>query len=446
MKQIAFLGASGEVTGSSYILTGADDTKIMIDFGMFQGSEDVVALNYQKLSFKSSELKGVLLTHAHLDHCGRLPLLVFGGYFGKIYMTAPTRSLVEVILTDAAKVAKMDLEHTPLYTQDEVDKVLEMIEVIEYDTVFSIGNFQITYRDAGHILGSASIEILDATDEKRIVFSGDLGNFPEDIVKSTKFIEAADYVVMESTYGDSSHPGEDVSKTIQEEINEIEAHGGVLLISAFSIERTQEILHRMNHLKKDGKIKAETPVFLDSPMGIHATIIFKDFKQFYNDELHTHSDDPFGFEGLVITEEARDSKEIIKAMDPKVIVAGSGMLSGGRILHHASNYLPLPNTRVLFVGYQSEETNGRRIIEGAKSVVINEKTVRVKAHIREIKSMSSHADQPKLLEWLGHIKGVTKVFLIHGDSDQRNTLRQVIKEKLQITEIFIPQNGQEMSL
>jgi metallo-beta-lactamase family protein len=446
MKSISFLGAAGEVTGSSYIVTGADGTKIMVDFGMFQGSDEISALNYKKLSFNSSEIIGVFLTHAHLDHCGRLPLLAFSGFSGKIYMTAPSRALVEVILTDAAKVAKMDMKHAPLYSQEEVDKVLEMIEVVGYDNAFSLENYEVTFRDAGHILGSASLEILDKTDAKRAVFSGDLGNFPEDIVKSTKFIESADYVIMESTYGDSAHPQEDVSQTLQEEINEVEKHGGVLLIPAFSIERTQELLHRINHLKKDGKVSLDTPVFLDSPMGIHATVIFKAFKGFYNEELHTHIDDPFSFEGLVITEDARDSKEIIKAMDPKVIIAGSGMLSGGRMLHHAINYLPLSTTRLLFVGYQSEETNGRKILEGAKSVLINDTTVKVKAHLREIKSMSSHADQPKLLEWLGHIKGVQKVFLIHGDTSQRNTFRQVVKDQLQISEIFLPQNGQEIEL
>lgn len=446
MKSISFLGACGEVTGSSYIITGADETKIMVDFGMFQGSEETTKLNYQKLSFNASEIKGVLLTHAHLDHCGRLPLLAYKGFSGKVYMTAPSRALVEVILTDAAKVAKMDPIHAPLYSQDEVDKILQVIEVIEYDTPFSIGSYEITYRDAGHILGSASIEILDKTDNKRAVFSGDLGNFPEDIVKSTKFIEAADYVVMESTYGDSSHPVEDVSAIFQEEINEIENHGGVLLVPAFSIERTQEILHRINHLKKQRKVGAETPIFLDSPMGIHATVIFKAFKQYYNEELLTHTDDPFSFEGLVITEEARDSKEIIKAMNPKVIIAGSGMLSGGRILHHAMNYLPIPTTRILFVGYQSEETNGRKVLEGAKSILIDKVTVKVKSHIREIKSMSSHADQPKLLEWLGHIKGVKKVFLTHGELAQRHAFRQLVKEKLQIPEIYLPLNGQDVML
>lgn len=446
MKNIAFLGASGEVTGSNYIVTGEDGTKLMVDFGMFQGEEEIVDLNYQPLLFKPSEIKAVLLTHAHLDHCGRLPMLAFKGFMGKIYMAAPSRALVEVILTDAAKVAKMDETHAPLYTQEEVDKVLEMIEVIAYDQEFSIENFRITFREAGHILGSASIEILDTLDNKRAVFSGDLGNFPEDIVRSTKFIDSADYVVMESTYGDSSHPEEDVSSIIQEEINAIEDHGGVLLIPAFSIERTQEILHRIHHLKKDGKVKAQTPVFLDSPMGIHATIIFKDFKTFYNDELNQHTKDPFSFEGLVITEEARDSKEIIGAMDPKVIIAGSGMLSGGRILHHAMNYLPLSSTRVLFVGYQSEETNGRKVLEGAKSIEIDDRQVRVRAHIREIKSMSSHADLPKLLEWLGHIKDVKKVFLVHGETKQRSTLRQTIKEKLSIPEVYTPQNGQEIML
>lgn len=446
MKQISFFGASGEVTGSSYLLTSSTDTHILVDLGMFQGTKDIVALNYQPLPFKPSQLDGVVLTHAHLDHCGRLPLLVFGGYSGKIYMTAPTFALMEVILTDAAKIAKDNKEYAPLYSDDEVQKVLNMVKVVAYNTPFSVGDCSITLQDAGHILGSSSIEIVDTKTGKKIVFSGDLGNSPEDIVKPTTYIDSADYVVMESTYGDSMHPKEDVNSILQEEIQTIEKDGGVLLIPAFSLERTQELLHRIYHLKRDDKIGSDTPVFLDSPMGIRATAIFKVFKEYYNDELQSHTDDPFRFEGLVVTEDARDSKEISKAVNPKVIIAGSGMLSGGRILHHAAHYLPHPTTRLLFVGYQAEETLGRKILEGAKNVWIQDKQVRVRAMIREIHSLSSHADQPKLLTWLQHMKGVQKVFLTHGDTQQRNTFAQTVKTERHITDIILPQNGQSFSL
>lgn len=446
MKSITFLGAAGEVTGSSYLVTAEDDTKILVDFGMFQGPKEIVDLNYLPLDFKPSDISGVFLTHAHLDHCGRLPLLVFGGYFGKIYMTAPTAALVEVILTDAAKVAKENLTRPPLFGPDEVQKILEMIEIVAYDKEFSLGTLRSTFRDAGHILGSSSIEIWDTIDKKRIVFSGDLGNTPEDIVRPTRFIDEADIVVMESTYGDKNHPKEDPKQILQEEINAIEANGGVLLIPAFSLERTQELLHKIHHLKKEGLVRSDTPVFMDSPMAIHATVIFRDFRTFYNEELSAHTDDPFSFEGLVVTEEARDSKEIIRAMSPKVIIAGSGMLSGGRILHHAVNYLARENTRLLFVGYQAEETLGRQILHGAKSVWINESHVQIHAHIREIASLSSHADQQKLLAWVGHIKHVRKLFLIHGENEQRKVLAEKIADTQKAIDIRLPKMLQTEAL
>jgi metallo-beta-lactamase family protein len=448
VKSIRFLGAAGEVTGSSYLVTADNGSKILVDLGMFQGPKEISELNYQPLEFNSAELKGVFVTHAHLDHVGRLPLLMFGGYFGKIYMTAPTRALTELTLTDAAKIAKDNREHDPLYSADEVAKTLNIINEVEYHKEFQVDCFKITFIDAGHILGSASIQIVDTSSEaqQKMVFSGDLGNFPEDIVRPTEFFDTADFVVMESTYGDKPHPQEDATEVLMEEINAIEKSGGVLLIPAFSLERTQELLHRMNHLKKDGKIKGDTPVFLDSPMGIHATIIFRDFKEYYNQELQSHIDDPFSFENLIVTENPRDSREIVRAMNPKIIIAGSGMMSGGRIMHHAINYLPDPKTRVLFVGYQAEETIGRRILEGARVVYLEWKSIRVKAHVREVESLSSHADQPKLLTWLGHIKDIKKLFLIHGDKNQRQLFAEKVQQVLNLENIELPLNGQTYQL
>jgi len=446
MKKVQFYGASGDVTGSSYILTSENNEQLLIDLGMFQGSDEMVSHNYKSLGFKPAELSGVVLTHAHLDHCGRLPLLVFGGYFGKIYMTRATRALVEVILNDAAKVAQESVERQPLFGYEEVDKVLEMIEEVDYDIPITIGSMQITLRDAGHILGSASVEITDTSDNKTIVFSGDLGNSPEDIIRPTTYIEKADFVVMETTYGSTDHPQEDSTAILAEEIQGVEKNGGVLLIPAFSIERTQELLHRIHHLKKDKKILPTTPVFLDGPMGQRATIIFKDFRDYYNDELRAHTDDPFDFEGLVITESGRDSREIIKAMNPKVIIAGSGMMTGGRIMHHAIEYLPIPTTRVLFVGYQAEETLGRKILQGATTAVINDAHIKVRAQIREIKSLSSHADQTKLTKWLSHIKEVKKVFLIHGENAQRQAMYEKIKSEGIAKEVYLPLIGQEFDL
>lgn len=445
MKKLKFLGSAGEVTGSCYLLTSDDGSQVLIDFGMFQGPKEISNLNYEPLQFNPSQVKGVVLTHAHLDHCGRLPMLVYGGFSGKIYMTAPTFDLVEVILRDSANIAQEKIDVPPLYGIEEVEKILQMVEIVQYDQDIHFGPFVATFKNAGHILGSASIKITDREDERSVIFSGDLGNTPEDIIRPTEYFDSADFVVMESTYGNRLHPKQDPTQIIQEEINAVERDSGVLLIPAFSLERTQEILHRIYHLKKEKKIQPDTPVFMDSPMGIRATEIFKLFKEFYNDELQSHHDDPFSFEGLAVTQEARDSKDIIKAIDPKVIIAGSGMMSGGRILHHALNYLPIKTTRLLFVGYQSEETLGRSILQGARKVRIYDKYITIRASIRET-TMSSHADQPKLIDWLKQIQGVKKVILTHGDTEQREAFGQKIKQELHHQDVLLPLNGDEVSL
>jgi len=449
MKSIDILGAgSHEVTGSQYLLTANDGSQVLIDFGMFQGDKKLEDLNYQLLSFQPSALGAVFLTHAHLDHSGRLPLLVYGGYFGKIYMTAPTKELVEIILSDSARIAMKDPTREPLYTMDEVRKVMGMIQVVNYGIEVKTGSFTAIFRDAGHILGSSSIELIDTSSDTkdRIVFSGDLGNTPQSIVKPTQYINNSDYVVMESTYGDSAHPKEDASEVIQYEINKVEEDSGVLLIPVFAIERTQEILHIIHHLKAEGKIKTGTSVFLDSPMGINATLPYMHFKEFQSDEINNHTNIPFNFEGLEIIDDSRDSREIINKNNPKVIVAGSGMMSGGRIIHHALNYLHLETTRLLFVGYQAEETLGRKILEGAQNVTIDGIQVEVKAKIREIKILSSHADQPRLIKWLEHIKGVRKVFLTHGEKAQEEELAKKIKSELGIQDVILPENGKSYEL
>ncbi len=445
MQKIEFLGAAGdEVTGSSYLLTADDGNQVLVDFGMFQGSQELEDKNYSPLLFHPPALQGVFVTHAHLDHSGRLPLLVFGGFLGKIYMTAPTKALIEIILQDSARIAEKDLTRHPLYTADEVWKTLNMIQVVEYNKEVSVGSFKATFKDAGHILGSSSIELVDTSSNKKqkIVLSGDLGNTPQDIVMPTEYIQSSDFVVMESTYGDSSHPQEDAKQIIQEEINTIEKTHGVLLIPAFAIQRTQEVLHIIHHLKKAGKILPGTPIYLDSPMGIDVTAVYLDFLRFCNNEIQAYKDVPFSFEGLVVINDSQDSKNIVDQPAPKVIIAGSGMMSGGRILHHAINYLDRETTRVLFVGYQSEETLGRKILEGAKNVKIDERNIPVRAHIREIKILSSHADQPKLLKWLSSMQGVKKVFLTHGEKQQREVLAEKIKNELKIPSIVLPKNEQ----
>ncbi len=454
MKQLKFLGAAGMVTGSSYWLEDHDSHGILIDLGMFQGMEEQRKLNNEGLAFEAKNLEAMILTHAHLDHCGRMPLLVEAGFSGPIFMTEATRQLLELSLYDAAKVAKENDErrqtHEALYTEEEVEKLLTHCRIVQYDQPFTVGSFEITMRDAGHILGSASVEVKYTGEGKtvRVIFSGDLGNTPQDLIRPTEMIKEAEVVVMESTYGDRTHSNEDPLEVIQEEINAVEESGGTLLIPAFSLERTQEILHRIDHLKKSKKIKDETPVFLDSPMAIKATMIFKHFADLYNRELADHAklDDPFDFPGLVLVEKGGESAKIKDIDRPKVIIAGSGMMSGGRIMRHAIDFLPLSTTRLLQVGFQAQGTVGRQIQDGAKKVKIYDQEVEIKANVREVTSMSAHADQPRLMNWLSKIKGVTKIFLTHGEELPRLVLSEKIKNDLGILGVVLPEMNQTVEL
>ncbi len=439
MRKLQFFGASGTVTGSSYLFTGQSGENILIDLGMFQGMEGEAELNASPLAFDAKNLQAVLLTHAHLDHCGRLPLLIQAGFHGKIYTTGATKAITAISLLDAAAIQEEEKETIPLYTKDDVEKILEKMEIISYDVPLKIGEFTITFRNAGHILGSASIEVMDG--DQILLFSGDLGNTPENLIQPTEYIVHADTVIMESTYGISTHPREDAAAVLQKEIQTIESTGGVLLIPAFSIERTQEILHTLSHLVKNNIINQSLPIFLDSPMAIEVTEVFKKFPKLYSDDL-SHDPHPFDFPNLISTKSVEESKGINKAYNPKIIIAGSGMMSGGRILHHLEQYISIPTTRVLIVGYQAVGTLGREILEGAKHITLYHKQIRVKATITKLEAFSSHADQPLLLKWLQHIQGVKKVFLTHGENPQREALSQKIQEELHIQDVLLPTKGE----
>lgn len=441
------------VTGSSYLLSKDGHKDILIDLGLFQGPDEKDGTkdrNHDPVHFDGHNLEAVILTHAHLDHCGRLPLLVHSGFSGKIYMTRATRALTELSLYDSAHLAR-DMADNALFNELDVKLLLEQIVTIEYDDAFKIGPYTFTFRDAGHILGSATIEVIDRecdNENRKIVFSGDLGNYPQDLIRMTQFIDDGDVVIMESTYGDRSHPQEDTAALMQAEINHVEKTGGTLLIPSFSLERTQEILHVIDHLKKDGKVREQTPTFLDSPMSISATDIFRKFVDLYGTELieHTKRDDPFIFPGLIETERARDSRKIWEEHGAKVIVAGSGMMTGGRIVSHAEHYLSMATTRLLFVGYQGIGTLGREILSGTNPVYIQHKPVEIRATIAEIHSMSSHADQPRLLKWLGHIKGVKTAILTHGEEESRQVLAQKVKSELKINTVLMPKMFEKVSI
>ena len=446
--KIKFLGAAGMVTGSSYVLTSGSGQSVLIDFGMFQGSPELEKLNYEPVDCDLSKLSAVFLTHAHLDHCGRLPLLLSHGFKGNIWMTPPTRDLVEITLYDSAKIAK-EGNHPILYTHELAVQTVLKFETVEYGAEKQVGSFTVTFRDAGHILGASSLEIVDRdadSEIKKIVFSGDLGNSPEILEKPTELIDKADAVVVESTYGDRLHPRGNPVDTVLSEINAVEASGGALLVPTFSLDRTQELLHMIMHLKKEGKVRNETPVYMDSPMAEKATRVYVNYPKNFNS--HVQDDlkvgDIFDFPGLVVVGRGGESEAIHKVSGPKVIIAGSGMMTGGRIRNHATYYLPMESTHLLIVGYQAEATLGRQILEGEKSVFIDGKSINIKANIANTQAMSSHADQNQLMVWLKHIKNLKKVFITHGEDEPRKALSQKISQELGIKDIVLPIGNQEV--
>ncbi|HUC94711.1 MAG TPA: MBL fold metallo-hydrolase [Candidatus Saccharimonadales bacterium] len=449
--KIKFLGASsGIVTGSCYVLTSASGRSILIDLGMFQGIPDIEKLNYEPFNYDCKRIIGAVLTHAHLDHCGRLPILLPLGFNGDIWMTQATRDLTELSLFDTAKIARNDGKPI-LFDKKLVEKTVTRFRSVNYHVPFQIGDFTISMYDAGHILGSASLEIEDKnpnSEIRKIVFSGDLGNSPEPLEKETEIFNDANAVVMESTYGDRIHPKENPIEALQSEVNKIEVSGGTLLIPAFSLERTQELLHMIMHLKKANKVLAQTPFYLDSPMAEKATIIYTNYPKYFNshiqDDLRYGS--PFDFPNLNIIEDERQSEGVHTQSGPKVIIAGSGMMTGGRIVNHATYYLPIASTRLFIVGYQGEQTLGRELLEGNKKVIIDGLEMEVKATVNDTQSLSSHADQHQLINWLTEIKNVKKIFITHGDDISRQALAGKITENLGIKNITLPLLSQDAEL
>ncbi len=444
--KIKFLGAAGGVSGSSYLLVG-EKSRLMIDFGSFQGSDEEEGWNYVEPQVDWDALDGVILTHAHLDHCGRLPLLVKHGYTGPVFMTEATEKLVELSLYDSAKIAKED-QTTVLFEEEDVDRLMKLVRVVAYDRPFEVNEFSIKMVDAGHILGSASVVIEDKRRGSKIVFSGDLGNTPEPLLSPTEWVTEAEVAVVESTYGDKFHEPREEYEELAKIVEKAEKQGSVVLIPSFSLQRAQEILFLFDQLKKAGKMNLKTPVFLDSPMAIKATAIFKEFPELYSRKLKeiAKKDDPFDFPGLVVTAEAELSKQIKNVVGVKVIVAGSGMVSGGRIVHHVANYIGEEKTQIVFVGYQAEGTLGRKIKDGEKEVVIYGEKFPVRAEIVSIDSMSAHADQGQLMMWLKKIYGLKRVYLTHGEDLPRLVLMEKIKQEMPGVKVDMPRLNQELEI
>lgn len=434
--KLTFLGAAGEVTGSCYLVEDGD-TKVLVDCGMFQSGRFSDNKNFEPLAFDPKSLAAVIITHAHIDHTGRIPKLIRDGFRGKIIATPPTLDFAYILLLDSEGLLKKEAKynhHDPLYNIDDVETMKRHFMPLEYNDTFSISkNLSVTLRDAGHILGSSIVELVSETPKIKTVFSGDLGNSPILLLRPKTVLTDADYLVVESTYGDRLHEDLHVRKDrLEDIIEETVGRGGVLLIPAFAMERTQEILFEINELVEHHRIPP-VPVFLDSPLAITATSIYRKYNSYYNSEINrliSEGDDIFHFKGLRLTETTEESKQINTVPAPKVIIAGSGMSNGGRILHHEKLYLSDPKNTLLIIGFQVHGSLGRQLVEGAKKVRIFDEEITVRAQVQAIGGYSAHADQHGILRWVEPMRATLKnVFITHGEAGASEVLRQHIRDE-----------------
>jgi metallo-beta-lactamase family protein len=486
---LQFLGAAGCVTGSQFLLT-VGERRVLVDCGMFQGSPEETARNRMPFAFETDTLDAVLLTHAHLDHCGRIPALTRAGYSGPIHATRATVDLAEIVLRDSAKLqvefaerwnrrhrrkaeeaaAEVETEseaveletddetlperlrkappegrtetQEPLYDDHDVDAAMAQMRGCDYgDDVSITDGVSAVFHDAGHILGSAIIElrVADGSERRTIVFSGDLGRDDTPILRDPTPLTHAEHVVVESTYGNREHaPHDDAIEELVAAIGEVSEDEGVLLMPAFAIGRTQEVIWVLDELVRDGRIP-RVPLYLDSPMASRATQVYHDHPEVYDEETGTllrSGDSPLNYPGQQFTDSVEDSKAIRHAKRPIMVVASSGMLTGGRIMHHLKDFLPDPKCTLLFIGYQGEGTLGRHIQDGAKSARIDGQEIDVRCRVRSISGFSAHADEHELEAWLAHFgragggAAPKKVFIVHGDPDAAEALATRIRSEL----------------
>ncbi len=461
---IKAFGAAKTVTGSCFSIESGKD-KILVDCGMFQGSKDITAKNYEDFPFSPKKYSALLLTHAHLDHCGRIPKLARQGFSGKIYATPSTKQISEIVLLDSAKINKHDTElenkrrirlglapRNPIYTEDDVRGSMKLFKTASYHKLIKVTeNITAKFYDAGHILGSCIVEVSvkEKGSEKIIIFSGDIGQMNTPLIKDTEHLTKADYVFIESTYGNTKHPPiTERKQKLLDIILETYNRGGKVLIPSFAVERTQELLHDLNELIEKNMLP-KIKVFVDTPMGIKVTEVFKSHYEHYNEatkSLIKSGDNPFSFPGLEYTPKVSDSMKLNKMNDPCIIIAGSGMCTGGRIKHHIKHNAWNPRNTILFVGYQAQGTLGYHIKRGEKIIRLLGTQVAVKAKVESIDSFSAHADYPELINWLRYYKPrPKKIFIVHGEEHQMLPFARRIKEKLGI-KTKIPEFGEEIAV
>jgi metallo-beta-lactamase family protein len=463
--RLSFLGAARNVTGSRYCLE-VNGLRLLIDCGLYQERE-YRSRNWDPFPVPPETVDAVLLTHAHLDHCGLLPKLVRDGFRGPIYCTAATSDIAEIMLRDAARLQEEDaafkksrheregrkgpFPEVPLYTLEDAEASLPLFSPVGYEQPVHVGDgVEVTFHDAGHVFGSSMIvvDVAQGGERRTILFSGDVGRCDKPILRDPTFFEEADYVVVESTYGDRLH--EDVAEVerLAEVVESTVRLGGNIVIPSFALERAQEVLYHLNELRTDGRIP-RVLVFLDSPMAVRITDVFKRHPELYDQEMAKLVDrdrSPFDFPGLKMIRTVEESKAINNIKGTAIIIAGSGMCTGGRIKHHLVTNISRPESTVLFVGYQAQGTLGRHIVDGADRVRILGRSYRVRARIGQIHGFSAHADRDDLFRWLSEIKrGPRHVFVTHGEPQAAESFSGFVRAKTG-WEVSVPEYGAEVAL
>ncbi|BEU87661.1 MBL fold metallo-hydrolase [Selenomonas sp. TAMA-11512] len=463
--KLTFLGAAHMVTGSCYLLESMGK-KFLVDCGMFQGGRRTRDLNYREFQFIPADIDCVLLTHAHIDHCGLLPKLCKEGFRGEIFATKVTTELAQIMLPDAAHIQEYDTQIMnrkgqrsgdepvqPLYTMEDAVSSLKHFVSVEYNERFAIADhISVCYRDAGHIMGSAIIEIFihENGEETKLVFSGDLGQPDQPILKNPTAIKGADYLIVESTYGDRLHQMYDREQALLDIIQDTMDRGGNVIIPSFAVGRTQTLLYYFYKLWKEGRME-DIPIILDSPLAISATRIFMENMQDFDEEAIALFSESGGtipqMPHLHICKTAEESRALNSRDSSAVIISASGMADAGRVLHHLKHNLWRPESTVLFVGYQAEGSLGRRLLDGAKRVRVLGEEIVVRANIKMLDGFSAHADLHQIMDWLEPLQEPrpAKIYIVHGEAPAAESLKEQIEKKLG-EDVYIPFYGDMVNI